>query len=67
MAKNLRKDRKPVREPLYDAENIASFTECTGLMPAPVQDEDAAEAYADLYAIHKPKVGEEQNLSGGDL
>ncbi len=59
MAKNPRKDRKPPREPIYDIENTVSAAECTGIAPAPVMDETAAEAYAGLYAIHMPQVDEE--------
>ena len=55
MAKYPRKDRKPAREPIYDVEGIASFTECTGLVPTPAQDEEAAKTYAELYAIHRTK------------
>lgn len=59
MAKKPRKDRKPVQEPLYDIERVASSTECTGIAPAPILDEDTAETYAELYAIHIPQVDEE--------
>lgn len=59
MAKKPRKDRKPVLEPLYDIERIASSTECTGIAPAPILDQDAAETYASLYAIHTPLVDED--------
>ncbi len=37
-------------------ENVISTTECTGLMPAlPVNDPEADESTARLYAIHAPK------------
>ena len=36
-------------------ENIASGTECTGLIPAAVENEEEAKAYEELYKIHKPK------------
>ena len=39
----------------YDAEHVASATECTGLSPAAVQDDAQAEAYAGLYAVHPQK------------
>ena len=42
-----------------DVENIVSSGDCTGLMPTPPQDEGAAESYAALYAIHKPKTNED--------
>lgn len=61
MAKNLRKDRRPPRDPLYDIEGIVSSTECTGIAPAPVLDEGAAISCATLYAIHKPKTDEDEH------
>ena len=59
MPKTPRKDRKPVYEPAYDAEQIVSFSECTGIMPIPVQNEAEAESCAALYALHKPQTDEE--------
>lgn len=43
--------------PIFDIENVASTTECTGLIPAAIETEDEAVTYARLYAIHlqKPK------------
>ena len=39
-----------------EAEDVASFTECTGLFPAlPLNDPAADEDLARLYAIHAPK------------
>lgn len=43
------------RDPIYDIEKVASTTDCTGLIPAAVDDESQAEAYASLYAIHPVK------------
>ncbi len=40
-------------EPFYDLENVASITECTGLIPSALKDEEEADAYGDLYSIHK--------------
>jgi hypothetical protein len=40
-------------EPHYDLENVASITECTGLIPSALKDEEEADAYGDLYSIHK--------------
>ncbi len=59
MAKYPRKDRKPVQEPGYDIEQVVSSTECTGIAPAPVQDDAAADAFAAMYAIHRPKVDDD--------
>jgi hypothetical protein len=55
MAKKPRKDRKPPLEPIYDVENLASASECTGIAPAPVQNDAEADATAALYAIHRPQ------------
>lgn len=44
---------KKQAEPSYDIEKVASITECTGLIPSALQDEEAADSYQDLYAIHK--------------
>lgn len=44
---------KKQEEPRYDLENVASITECTGLIPSALMDEEEADAYRDLYSIHK--------------
>ena len=41
--------------PIWDVEDLASATECTGLTPAAVQTDGEAESYARLYAIHRQK------------
>ncbi|MBR6571592.1 MAG: hypothetical protein IKK75_14175 [Clostridia bacterium] len=50
---------KPVRDPsdplVWDVENLASATECTGLVPSAIQTSEEAEDYANLYAIHLQK------------
>lgn len=51
MAPKPRKDQ----EHRYDADTIASITECTGLIPAAVTDDEKAEAYEELYPIHRQK------------
>ena len=44
------------KEPFEETEIVASATECTGLVPGlPVNDPEADEASAQLYAIHAPK------------
>ena len=40
-------------EPIYDLDKVASITECTGLIPSALQDEEEADAYGDLYSIHR--------------
>jgi len=53
------KKRDPGTEnPFYEAEQVASIAECTGLMPSLPQDENQNISYAALYAIHK---GEERD------
>ena len=46
---------KDPREPFFDAENVASLTECTGLMPALPRDEEEDESSAALYQIHSAR------------
>lgn len=41
------------KNPFFETEEVASFTECTGLMPALPKDGEQDENYAELYAIHK--------------
>lgn len=44
------------KDPFEEIENVASATECTGLLPALPVDEPEAEAdVARLYAIHAPE------------
>ena len=43
------------RDSFEEAEFVASATECTGLFPAlPVDDPEAEENMARLYAVHAP-------------
>ena len=48
-------EKERVQPLLYDVEELASATECTGLTPAAVQSPEEGEAYAQLYAIHQQK------------
>ena len=41
--------------PIMEVEDLASATECTGLVPAGVQTPEEANSYAELYAIHEQK------------
>lgn len=47
--------------PFEENENIASATECTGLMPAPAETEEEAEDYARLYRVHPVKPKEKEH------
>lgn len=50
------KNRIPEYTSFEEVEDVASFTECTGLVPAlPLNDPAADEDLARLYAIHAPK------------
>ena len=52
----MRKDNMPEDTSFKAVEDVASFTECTGLFPAlPLNDPAADEELARLYAIHEPK------------
>ncbi len=41
--------------PLGDEGDVASLTECTGLIPALPRDDAEADSAAALYAIHRAK------------
>lgn len=56
-----RKRRSPMKkkfeqseDPFYNLEQVASATECTGLMPRGENEQEAEES-AKLYSIHKPE------------
>jgi hypothetical protein len=49
------KQKETGTPPVIEVENLASATECTGLVPAGLQTEEEGENYAELYAIHKQK------------
>lgn len=44
--------------PERDIEELASFTECTGLIPAAVPTDEEAEDYARMYGIHPVKAND---------
>lgn len=50
--------------PILETEDLASATECTGLVPAGVQSPDEAENYAQLYAIHEQKPAWKRETNG---
>ena len=62
----MNQDRKdPVQTlPILETEDLASATECTGLVPAGVQSPDEAENYAQLYAIHEQKPAWKRETNG---
>ena len=37
----------------YDINNLASMSECTGLIPSDIETEEQAASYGELYGIHK--------------
>lgn len=39
----------------FDLDDVASMTECTGLIPTPPESEAEAESYTDLYPIPRPQ------------
>ena len=57
------KDLQPfadAEDPFFEIANVTSTTECTGLVPAGIEDNAEADSYGELYAIHPPKA-EEKN------
>lgn len=50
------------KDPFEEIENVASATECTGLLPAlPVDEPEAETNTARLYAIHAPESKEKKS------
>lgn len=50
----------------YDVENIASATDCTGLIPTPPVNAEEAESYANIYSVPTPSVEKEKQDSNDD-
>ena len=50
--------------PIMDVEDLASATECTGLIPAGLQTPEEGENYAQLYAIHEQKPAWKKETNG---
>ena len=50
------------RDPFDTTEDVASATECTGILPALPMDDapDAQQSAAELYAIHAPRKTKEK-------
>lgn len=55
MKKQEARERDPSDPLVWDVEELASATECTGLVPAAIQTPEEAEDYSKLYAIHLQK------------
>ena len=55
-----RKD--PPDDPLFDLDQVASCTECTGLLAAQVEQEDQGENIAALQGIHRIRPMREDEL-----
>lgn len=53
--------KKLPNPPVFDIENVAASTDCTGLIPAAVDSEDEAEIYADLLGIHEQKPTQQES------
>ena len=45
----------PSHDPIFQAQEVSSATECTGLIPAGIDTEEEAENYADHYSVHSQK------------
>ena len=45
----------PVNPPVPEVAELASATECTGLIPSAVRTAGQAHSYAELYALHEQK------------
>lgn len=50
-----KRGRNPSDPLVWDVEELASATECTGLVPSAIQTPEEAEDYSRLYAIHLQK------------
>ena len=55
---------KSTKLPIMDVEDLASFTECTGLIPAGIQTPEEGEEYAKMYAIHQQKPAWKKETNG---
>ena len=55
MNEHHRPDRPVSTPPEREIEELASFTECTGLIPAGVPTEEEAQTLAGLYGVHPIK------------
>ena len=53
-----------ISTPFMEVEDLASATECTGLVPAGIQTPEEAENYTELYAIHEQKPAWKRETNG---
>lgn len=53
--KNRKKLPDMTEDTFWRHRSTASSTECTGLTPSAVLNEEESTAYGELYAIHPPK------------
>ena len=42
----------PSHDPIFQAQEVSSATECTGLMPAQIETEDEGRNLAEMQVIH---------------
>ena len=57
-------ERNPSDPLAWNVEELASATECTGLVPTAIQTPEEAEDYAQLYAIHTQKTAWQSEKNG---
>ena len=55
-----------MKDSFDEREIVASFTECTGLMPSLTVDEIENEDVARLYAVHSAETEEEKCANGAE-
>lgn len=60
----MKESAKHTQLPIMDVEDLASATECTGLVPAGIQTPEEAEEYAQMYAIHEQKPAWKRETNG---
>ena len=51
-----------VEDILNKTDAVASVNECTGLMPAPPENEEEAESYNEIYVVPKTENRKEKEL-----
>jgi len=54
MSRWIKEEQKlnPSHDPIFQAQEVSSATECTGLMPAQIETEDEGRNLAEMQAIH---------------
>lgn len=53
--KNQKFHSKSDNDKFFDQNTVASYTECTGLIPTPPLSEDEAESYKEIYDVPYPE------------